>query len=164
MTRTPRKTARARPALDDNRLAGAIAADLDPLGLPPERSRALRARILERVRKGHPDTPPSECLSVPNDRRGWVTLLPSVEIKILADEGEYKSFLLRMAAGSELPPHPHAGDEHSLVLEGSCYFGDVHFAHGDFHFAPKGSQHGALRTDGGCLLFVRGAYDFPLAA
>ena len=45
--------------------------------------------------------------------------------------------------------------EECVVLEGEVWLGDVFCRAGDFHFAPAGLRHGAIRTEAGCLLYVR---------
>ena len=47
-----------------------------------------------------------------------------------------------------------------MELEGEVWLGDVSARAGDYHLARSGIPHGVLRTDGGCLLFLRGQKHF----
>ncbi|HYP67001.1 MAG TPA: cupin domain-containing protein, partial [Thiobacillaceae bacterium] len=68
----------------------------------------------------------------------WVKVLKGVEIKLLRQDGRSRSFLLRMAPGSRLPPHGDGLEEESLVLEGDATINGVLCRTGDYHMAPKG--------------------------
>jgi len=87
--------------------------------------------------------------------RQWLKHCPGVDKLLLFDDGRSRSWLTRLAAGSRLPAHVHVGDEESLVLEGSCYLGDVFLTQGDYMVARTGSRHGEVYSPEGCLLFVR---------
>ena len=75
--------------------------------------------------------------------------------RLLMSESGVSRLLLRMEQGASLPAHDHPTAEECVVLEGEVWLGDVHCHAGDYHRAPRGKPHGALRTDGGCLLYVR---------
>jgi anti-sigma factor ChrR (cupin superfamily) len=115
---------------------------------------AKRARsILERVEARIAGTP--DFLTVHRGEGEWRTIAPRVSEKRLVDRAGIHACLIRMEKGGWLPPHDHASAEECVVLEGEVWLGDVHCRAGDFHLAPAGLRHGALRTDEGCLLYVR---------
>jgi anti-sigma factor ChrR (cupin superfamily) len=126
---------------------------------PPEPPSAdAAARVLEALfQRVHANAP--DYLFVHSHEGEWVRLLRGVELKLLRQDGEQRSYLLRMAAGARVPPHEHALDEESLVLEGDATINGVLCRVGDYHFAPRGKPHGWLTSEAGCLLFVRGATD-----
>lgn len=123
----------------------------------------LRARVLERAR-ARPAIPDFKTLRT---MEGWRVMAPGVEYKLLAyDETAHsKSFLLRAQPGVALPAHAHDGDEECLVLEGEFSIGDLNLRAGDFHFAPRGSQHPAAHTQRGVLVYLRSCLrDYPAVA
>jgi quercetin dioxygenase-like cupin family protein len=127
---------------------------------PPERVSALRQRVLAvtgaAARAGR-----VEHLTIRGADGRWLPLLPGIGIKLLREDASTRSYLLRMAPGATLPAHDHSDDEECVVLEGDIRLGDVHARAGDYHLARSGLPHGDLRTDGGCLLFLRGQKHYP---
>lgn len=89
------------------------------------------------------------------NQREWQAHCQGVDKMLLFDDGRSRSWLTRLGPGSRLPAHIHVGDEESLVLEGSCYLGDVFLNQGDYMLARAGSRHGEVYSPEGCLLFVR---------
>ena len=87
----------------------------------------------------------------------WQTIAPLVEIKLLHEDAQGSSLLMRLQAGARLPPHQHAANEECLMLEGEGTIGDIHLCAGDFHLAHKGQLHGETYTTTGALLFIRTA-------
>jgi quercetin dioxygenase-like cupin family protein len=136
----------------DASLIAALAVATPPEAPSPEATGRMRETLFQRVHAPGPDY-----LFVHSHQGEWVSLLPGVELKLLRDDANSRSFLLRMMPGARLPPHEHALDEESLVLEGDATINDVLCRVGDYHFAPRGKPHGWLSSEAGCLLFVRGA-------
>jgi quercetin dioxygenase-like cupin family protein len=78
--------------------------------------------------------------------------------KKIVDENQARgtlTFVIDMAPGSEIPAHPHALDEHCLVVEGEAWVDDHVLRRGDWHVAKAGSMHGVLSSRTGCLLLIR---------
>ena len=73
----------------------------------------------------------------------WVTLALGVQMRMLqvAPVGGTRSAMLRMTAGSELPPHEHDELEECFVIDGSIRIGDEDFSAGDHLVAGAGSTH-----------------------
>lgn len=98
------------------------------------------------------------------DDNGWQTLIPGVAFKILVyDEAAgSKSFLLRAAAGTRMPPHAHHGYEECLVLEGEFSFGELTLHAGDFHGAAADARHVESYTRTGVTVYLRASIeDYP---
>ncbi len=112
----------------------------------------IREQLFQRVHSSIDDY-----LFVHSHEGEWIRLLRGVELKLLRQDGDSRSYLLRMAPGSRIPSHAHALDEESLILEGDATINGVLCRAGDYHFAPQGKPHSALTSQDGCLLFVRGA-------
>ncbi|MCA1978419.1 MAG: cupin domain-containing protein [Thiobacillus sp.] len=140
-------------ALDPD-LIEALATVTPPAAPPPEATARMREALFQRVHAAAPDF-----LFVHSHEGEWVPLLRGVELKLLRQDDNQRAYLLRMAPGARIPAHGHALDEESLVLEGDVTINGVLCRAGDYHFAPRGKPHGRLTTEGGCLLFVRGAVD-----
>jgi len=124
----------------------------------PALAARIKARVLERVsaaaqapqQQGRPGF-----IDVLADA-GWQALAPGVEMKVLFEDGTARSWMVRLQPGSELPPHEHdEGQEECLVLEGDVWLDDRKYGPGDYQIAQRGTWHGRVRSDGGCLLFLR---------
>jgi quercetin dioxygenase-like cupin family protein len=122
--------------------------------LAPIEPGAARARsMLERLEARIANAP--DFLTVHRAEGEWRAIAPKVSEKRLVERDGIRASLIRMDKGGWLPPHDHPTAEECVVLEGEVWLGDVHCRAGDFHLAPAGLRHGALRTDEGCLLYVR---------
>ena len=89
----------------------------------------------------------------------WETLGDGVEKKRLyrdPDAGT-ESYLLRFAPGARRPAHNHAMIEECVVMEGDLWIGDLRVMTGDYHVALPGSDHPEVWSDGGALVYIRGA-------
>lgn len=154
------------PALDDA-LAGRIAESLAPEPPSAQIAARLRRRLLEAARQTTAAAAESH-LTIPAAAGRWLKVLPGVSMKVLREDATTRSYLLRLAAGASLPPHAHAHDEECLVLEGDVWLDGLHAGAGDFHLAHRGRPHGEVRTEEGCLLFLRGEkhaiWALPLAS
>lgn len=150
----------SRQERNDAVLPGALTDALLEAVAPVTPPAGLRARLLARV--AHADTVPD--FRTLRNTDGWRILAPGLEYKLLAynQHTDNKSFLLRAAPGSEFPGHAHDGDEECIVLEGEFTMGDLTLHAGDFHFAPRGSQHPNAYTRKGALVYLSaGARDYP---
>jgi len=66
-----------------------------------------------------------------------------------------RSLLVRMQPGASLPSHPHALDEHCLVIEGTVRDDEgTTLGVGDFLFMPKGSTHATIYSDTGGVFLI----------
>lgn len=136
----------------DAALLEALSAASAPTTLDAQAAARMRDKLFQRVHASAPDY-----LFVHSHQGEWVTLLRGVELKLLREDASSRSFLIRMKPGSRLPPHEHALEEESLVLEGDATINGVLCLAGDYHMAPKGKPHGWVTSEKGCLLFIRGA-------
>jgi quercetin dioxygenase-like cupin family protein len=89
----------------------------------------------------------------------WTSIQPGLERKLLYRDPATgtQSYLFRMQPGASIQGHHHARAEECLVLEGDLRIGDLHLNAGDYHVAAEGSIHPVLRSQGGAVMFVRGA-------
>jgi len=120
----------------------------------------LKARLLERIAPPPPiqgRLPEGVLALVRGGEGSWrETPFPGIAIKpLFQDPLSGNQFLLvRMAAGSVYPSHHHEGIEHSYILEGDAIFDDHTLYAGDYEAAESGHDHSAIRTKGGCLVFL----------
>lgn len=139
-----------RPVLDadvDERLLEALA---------PVEPEAARARTLwTRIQAQIAGEAQAGFVTVHRGDGEWLPIGPRVAVKHLVERPGMHAFLLRMERGATFPAHDHPTAEECVVLEGEVWLGDVHARAGDFHLAPAGRRHGTLRTEEGCLLYLR---------
>ncbi|MGB5833887.1 MAG: cupin domain-containing protein [Thiohalocapsa sp.] len=156
----------SKTALDAD-LAQLLAERQAPSELEPAVAKRLKARILrDAVGQTGGAKEPAERSAVDlaqglftlrADDGRWESLTPKVEIKVLRQDENSRSYLLRLHPGAVLPPHEHPIDEECYVLEGEVRFGQVVVQAGDYHLAPAGAPHGLMRSRTGALLLLRGA-------
>lgn len=66
----------------------------------------------------------------------WQDFGPGLRIKVLHQAEGLMSYLVRLAAGSSLPPHRHPVDEECVVLEGEVRIGTLRVAGGGYQPGP----------------------------
>ena len=136
-------------------LIGRMAAALTPQAPPSAVAARLRERLLTAAHQTLADAPAAH-LTIRATDGGWSEVLPGVAFKRLREDAATRSYLLRLAPGASVPSHAHTLDEECVVLEGDVWLDGLHASAGDFHIARGGTRHGEIRTEGGCLLFLRG--------
>ncbi|MGH8751935.1 MAG: cupin domain-containing protein [Burkholderiales bacterium] len=115
----------------------------------------LRQRVLDTIKQAA-DNEPVPHSTIHAQEGPWIAVAPLVDMKVLRQDGDSASFLLRVQPGGKLPDHVHLEEEECLVLEGSLLLGEgVMLRAGDYHRAPKGSPHAPACTHTGALLFLR---------
>ncbi len=127
------------------------AAPVDP---GAEAAQRMKSRLLDRVRE---DASDDNLVTVREKTGEWIETGPGNSIKILRSDDETMSMLVRLEPGTTFPRHYHPEDEETYVVEGETWFGDIHLVAGDYHLAPKGTTHGEVRTETGCVLLIRKA-------
>jgi len=121
-----------------------------------EAAARMKGRLLERVREEASGSA-AELVTVREETGEWLETGSGNSIKILRSDEETMSMLVRLEPGTTFPRHYHPADEETYVIEGETYFGDIHLVAGDYHLAPKGTTHGEVRTETGCVLLIRKA-------
>jgi len=131
-----------------------------PATAPSSRHRAaMKKSLLDRVGRmtaeDNSDRMAAEVLIVRADEGSWITFASNVEMKVLHDDGETRSWLARFGPGGRIPAHLQSGDEEAIVMHGWCYLDDMKMNCGDYHLINKGALHGSIHSPEGCLIFVR---------
>lgn len=125
-----------------------------PVDAEAEVAGRIKNRLFDRIR-GESGAFSEMLVTVSGEEGEWIETSPGNSIKVLRSDDETMSMMVRLGPGSTFPRHFHPEDEETYVVEGETWFGDIHLVAGDYHFAPKGTTHGEVRTETGCVLFIR---------
>lgn len=96
-----------------------------------------------------------EPLTIRSDEGEWVERGDGTFAKLLRDDGDSRSLLVRMPAGSRLGPQAEPLGAECLLVEGEASVDDWAMEPGDFQVARAGARHADLASAGGALWFVR---------
>ena len=82
----------------------------------------------------------------------WEEVAPGISVKLLATDAESHrvSMLVRLAPGTDYPPHRHAGIEELHLLDGELMIDDRKLNPGDYSRADAGSVDRRIRSETGC--------------
>ena len=76
-------------------------------------------------------------------------------MKVLRQDGEQKTFLLKLPAGFDMEAHCHTPvTEQHIVLEGSYTGQGTTYGVGSYRLIPPGVTHGPFTSDRGAVLLV----------
>lgn len=85
----------------------------------------------------------------------WDRIHPGACQRVLHDDGQFRTMLVRLEPGATLPMHAHTREEECFVVEGDIWLSGLHMHRGDYQRVPAGTAHADIRSDTGCLLHVR---------
>jgi anti-sigma factor ChrR (cupin superfamily) len=118
----------------------------------------LAARVRRRLMTRIADASTPEHLTVKASDDTWHPFGAGIERKVLHQDGSIMSYLLRIAPGAVLRGHHHPVDEECVVLTGDLRIGNALQLHaGGFHLGRKDVLHAAITSDGGAVIYLRGA-------
>ena len=82
----------------------------------------------------------------------WEEVAPGISVTLLAtDEKNHRvSMLVRLAPGTDYPPHRHAGVEELHLLDGELMIDDQKLCPGDYSRAEAGSVDRRVWSETGC--------------
>ena len=82
----------------------------------------------------------------------WEEVAPGISVKLLATDAEAErvSMLVRLAPGTDYPPHRHAGIEELHLLDGELMIDDRKLHAGDYSRAEAGSVDRRVWSETGC--------------
>jgi anti-sigma factor ChrR (cupin superfamily) len=91
----------------------------------------------------------------------WEQAAPGIWCKLLATDTENHrvSMLVRLAPGTEYPPHRHAGLEELHLLQGELMIGDRRLHPGDYNRAEAGTVDHRVWSDTGCMCVLLTSID-----
>jgi anti-sigma factor ChrR (cupin superfamily) len=83
----------------------------------------------------------------------WTDVAPGIACKILATDIQTNrvSMLVRLAPGTDYPPHRHAGVEELHLLDGELWINERKFYPGDYNRAEAGSADQRVWSETGCI-------------
>ena len=113
-------------------------------------SASLWERLAERVGAG--DVPKADSGSWQWSEPEWQEVGPGIECKLLAADSEHDmlSMLVRLAPGTDYPPHTHAGVEELHLLQGELWIDDSKLYPGDYYRAEPGTSDHRVWSETGC--------------
>ena len=74
--------------------------------------------------------------------------------KILRDEPDGKTILLKLPKDFYMPPHSHLKVEQNFVLEGEYSSASVLYPAGSYQIFSRGDEHGPFESKNGALILV----------
>jgi anti-sigma factor ChrR (cupin superfamily) len=82
----------------------------------------------------------------------WKDVVPGLSYKILSVDSaqDRLSMLVRLAPGTDYPPHTHAGLEELHLLDGELWIDDRKLRPGDYNRAEAGSSDRRVWSETGC--------------
>ena len=115
----------------------------------------LAQRIAEETGK-EPVLPSSQLLAKPE----WEEAAPGISCKLLATDTEKNrvSMLVRLAPGTDYPPHRHAGVEELHLLHGELMIDDKKLYPGDYNRAEAGGVDHRVWSETGCTCVLLTSY------
>lgn len=103
--------------------------------------------------------------TVPASEQGWESIgVAGIDVRKLSVDPVRRlaTMLVRMAPGTQYPPHRHASREECFVVSGAVEVAGRTLRAGDYQVADEGSTHGVQTTEEGCLLFIVSSQDDEL--
>jgi anti-sigma factor ChrR (cupin superfamily) len=114
-------------------------------------SASLRGRLAQRIAAetgAEPVSPGPPRWAEPE----WSEVAPGISCKLLATDTEERrvSMLVRLAPGTDYPPHRHAGVEELYMLDGELIVDDERFHPGDYRRGEAGDVDHRVWSETGC--------------
>lgn len=157
-TPPPDPDAQAAPDAGDRAVLDADIADwLNQAAATPATDEVSVARVKRRLLARVAEAQRSEHLTVQPGEGQWQPFGRGLSLKVLHEHDGVMSYLVRLAPGAVLPAHRHPIDEECVVLEGSLRIGELVVAAGGFHLGRRDVLHMPIVSEGGALIFLRGA-------
>ena len=90
----------------------------------------------------------------------WSDVAPGISCKLLATDEEKGRvcMLVRLAPGTDYPPHTHAGVEELHLLQGELWIDDRKLYPGDYNRAEPGSEDKRVWSETGCTCVLDTSY------
>jgi anti-sigma factor ChrR (cupin superfamily) len=114
-------------------------------------SASLWERLAQRIAAESGEEP-----AAPDTRRwtepDWKEVAPGISCKLLATDPQRNrvSMLVKLAPGTDYPPHTHAGVEELHLLHGELWINDRKLYPGDYNRAEPGTADARVWSESGC--------------
>ena len=124
---------------------------------------SLWAKLLERIGPGASE--PAPRWTEPE----WKDVAPGISCQLLSTDAATKrvSLLVRLAPGTDYPPHRHAGVEELHLLDGELVVNDKTLSPGDYLTSAPGTEDHRVWSGTGCTCFLLTSFEdaiLPAAA
>jgi hypothetical protein len=122
-------------------------------------SSSLWERLAARVADARAEAPPSP--APPRwEEPDWKEVAPGISVKLLATDADNDrvTLLVRLAPGTDYPPHRHAGLEELHLLDGELMIDDRKLYPGDYNRAEAGSMDRRVWSETGCTCVLVTSY------
>src|SRR5260370_29837446 len=121
---------------------------------------SLWGRLTQRIEEGtgkEPLLPPPSQLPA---KPAWEEVAPGISCQLLATDAEKNrvSMLVRLAPGTDYPPHLHAGVEELHLLHGELMIDDNKLYPGDYSRAEADSVDHRVWRETGCTCVLLTSY------
>ena len=140
----------ARPLMDSLRSWPATA---DVLRTP----QSLWAKLRERIGPAASEPAPPPDFTEPE----WKDVAPGISCQLLSTDAATKrvSLLVRLAPGTDYPPHRHAGVEELHLLDGELVVNDKTLSPGDYITSEPGTEDHRVWSGTGCTCFLLTSFE-----
>lgn len=129
-------------------ITSAIATKIFSTNPAPEVEQRIKSKLMQRVSN-------NQNIFLFASQSKWKEISPGIKVRLLHEENHSKSFMLEMAANTNIPEHIHQQDEESFVIKGNVTIEGILCHEGDYHYAHSGTSHKIISTTQGCTLLVR---------
>ena len=116
-------------------------------------AKSLQERLARRIAGDAPPLlPPGPQWSEPE----WEEVAPGISCKLLASDTQRDrvTMLVRLAPGTEYPPHTHAGVEELHLLNGELWIDGRKLSPGDYNRAEAGTKDQRVWSETGCTCLL----------
>ncbi len=115
-------------------------------------SAPLWDRLAERIGGAADDHPAATAPTPASKRFEWREVAPGISCKLLATDlaNDRVSMLVRLAPGTDYPPHRHGGVEELHLLDGELMIDDRKLYPGDYNRAEPGTSDARVWSETGC--------------
>ncbi len=112
---------------------------------------SLWARVADRIAE-ETGQPPAPADPEPWAEPEWTAVAPGITCKLLAtDTGRHRvSMLVRLAPGTDYPPHTHGGVEELHLIAGELYINERKLCPGEYSRAEPGTVDARVWSETGC--------------
>jgi anti-sigma factor ChrR (cupin superfamily) len=100
--------------------------------------------------------PPAPLVLLVEDDHDWKDVAPGIACKLLATDTQKSrvSMLVRLAPGTDYPPHRHAGVEELYMLHGELIVDHEKFYPGDYRRTEAGVVDHRVWSETGCTCLL----------
>jgi anti-sigma factor ChrR (cupin superfamily) len=115
----------------------------------------IKTQLMSRIRAASAQAAPPPHRIVLKDAQ-WQVITQKIQVKVLRNDGDTMSWLLKLMPDTALPAHPHTDcDEECLVMDGSVRIDGELLRAGDYTVAARGTEHHSVYSEAGCTLYLR---------